>query len=709
MHNPAGHDDDRTRLVFSRVALVAILGLLVWPLPAMAGFSNPAEAQVLGRYTAQYAAFLAAYVAVVLVWAGLTVWGVLALKVEGFARLRRWIGQRPVVVTAAWLAAALALLAVRVVTLVPIKAFPASFHDAIVILPGALLVGLAVLAGLLADDALRTALDRAIRRILTPLARRRRGRAADDSDEAAGAEAAETVLAWAGMAVLGIVLLASVLPRAFWDYPLGVDAGMHVYVGQHVLRGGVPFRTVIVEYGPMRYALSVLWSLGARLTGLPVVIFGRGADAAVSLGIVLATYGMGRQVTGRPLGGLLAASIVVGSELLFSLLLGGPLFRLTTTLLLALSVLAGQRSRWFWAGLLAGVATMLYTPMLLLDLALLIAALAQAETPRWRALGRVVVGGGLVAVVTLAGLTAFGLTGDAYRLVVASVFSGLSGRYVTPGAGSSLARVMRRLPWYGTVLGWIFRGDWELIALVVAGLLAGLLPGRFRETFRRPQTVVPFLTALLLVVSLVADEGVESDIIVRLVPLAPFGAWAIVGGLAALGRGAQKLRYLQVGQLAMAALAVMAISLADGGDHQRYLHSLVNIPLSQQQQMADELAAALPPGTTVLSTMNFWYQTLAGQDNALPIRRFGAKTAVLEETGWTSERMLEVLSANPPAVVMWLGDLPAEARDWLQAEYDYMGYLDPDGQFFEQMIYVRKGDDAVASVVAGWPLTPGKP
>jgi hypothetical protein len=643
----------------------------------------------------------------VLAWAAITIWGLAALKEKTLTQLSAWTEHHPALTTGGLLAAGLALVTVRVVNLYPLKAFPTSFNSAIVVLPGLLLVALTILAALIVSESFRTALDGLLRRVMTPLAGLWPAGEGGHSD-ASDAVNAERTLAWIGMALIGVVLLVSIAPRAFWDYPLGLDSSMHIYVGQHILRGGVPFRTVIVEYGPMRYIVSLLWSLGARLTGIPVVAFSRGADVAVSLGILLVSYAMGKRLTGRPLGGLIAASIMMGSELLDALLFGGPLFRLTTTLLMALAVLAGQHTRWFWAGLLAGIATMIYTPMMLLDLALLIAALLQSETPRWRALGYVVAGGGLIALGTLAGLAIFGLASDAYQLVIASVFSGLSGRYVTPGAGNSLGRIIRRLPWYGTVLRWNLRGDWEMIALMTAGVVTAFLPGNLRKTFRKPQIVVPLVTAVLMVISIVADEGGVSDTILRLIVLAPFGAWAVIAGLDALG-GADRPRFLQVGQLAAIAFAVLVIGVADGDDQRGYLYSLVNIPLGEQQHVADELATAVEPGDTVMSTMNMWYQTLAEQDNALPIRRFGAKTEVLELTGWTPERALEALEADPPVVVMWVGNLPGDIKSWLQTEYDYMGYLDADSRFFEQKIYVLKGEQAIEDMIATWPLATDSP
>jgi hypothetical protein len=697
MDASANQPDEARRLTFTRVTIVAVLGLLVWPLPAMITFANPEEAQVLGRYTAQYAAFLGVYIAAVLVWAGITLWSLLGLKPPTFARLRRWAGQHPFLVSTGWTLAALALLAVRVVTLARLKAFPGSFNDAMVVLPSLLLVAIAVLAALIADNAFRATLEGALARLWPA------------KDDNRGSTSLERTLAWAGMALLGAVVLVSVLRKPYWDYPINVDSGMHIYVGQHVLNGGVPFQTVIVEYGPMRYVISTLWGLGARLTGLPVAIFARWLDIAASLGILLVTFGMGRRMTKRPLGGLLAASIVLGTELLFDLLLGGPMFRLTTTLLMALAVLAGQHERWFWAGLLAVVVAMLYTPMVMLVLALLIAAVLQGETPRWRTLGKVAAGSGLMLALALIVLTALGLTADAYRLVLGTVIAAMTGQYAAPGTPVVSANIFSKLPWHWTLIQWNLRGDWELAVLMAAGLLISLFPRRLRDTLRAPQTVVPLVMAGLMLGSMLIDEGDATDTILRVVLLAPFGAMAVVEGLDVLGRAARKLPYLRAGQLAVAAAVIIIIGLADSTDHQRYLHSLTNITLREQQHMADDLAATLEPGETVLNTVNLWYQALASQDNALPIRRFGHKLPLLQFTGWTPERALAALEPNPPVVVMWLGPTPDNFREWLQADYDYMGYLDPDSRFFEQKIYVLKGQDDVEAVVEKWPLEEGEP
>lgn len=696
------------RLIPIKLAFVAVLGLLVWPLPAMIGFNNPADAQVLGRYTAKYFAFLALYVAVALAWAGLTAWTILKFDQPTLSRLRDWANRRPTLTALLLAAAALPLLAVRIATLARITGYPESFRQVITILPSLLLVAIAAIAALLADSRIRRSLDEWIGRAALAVGRLRipfgrEGRAKADP------EAVEKAIARGGMLLLALILLGSALHKRFWNYPLDVDGSMQVYIGRHLLNGGIPFRTLIIEYGPLRYVLSLLWNLGARATGLHVVHFARGANLVVAIGLLLTTYSMGKRLTGRRFGGLLAATILLGTELLFDLLIGGPLFRLTTALVMSLAVLAGQRSRWFWAGVLAGCATLLYTPMLILDIALLAAVVLQGQSPRRRALGYFVGGGGLVAGVALGVLAVLGLAGDAYRLVLVSVLSALPQKVTVQGDAAASSFVLR-LPWHITVLRWNLRGDWELALLMGLGVLISVLPGRVRRTLRSPEVVVPLLAAIPLFVSILIDEGDATDVLLRIVLLAPFGAEAVVAGLTALAdAGHERLGYLPIGRFAAIWVVLLAIGLGDCYDNQRYLYSLVNVSLREQQRMADDLAEALEPDQTVLCTTNVWYLTLTGADNALPIRRFGAKARLLEVSGWTHERILTTLEQNPPAVVMWLGDMPDDIDVWLQEEYRYMGYLDPDSRFFEQLIYVRNGEDAVAEIISKWPLEKGTP
>ena len=52
-------------------------------------------------------------------------------------------------------------------------------------------------------------------------------------------------------------LIALIIQKPFWNYPLTFDPSSHLYVGWDILNGGVPYRTFVVPYPPLRYVISL--------------------------------------------------------------------------------------------------------------------------------------------------------------------------------------------------------------------------------------------------------------------------------------------------------------------------------------------------------------------------------------------------------------------------------------------------------------------
>jgi hypothetical protein len=512
-----------------------------------------------------------------------------------------------------------------------------------------------------------------------------------------------------GLAVVPAIFLAVALDGEYWDYPLTLDASVHIYLGQHVLRGGVPYHTFIYMFPPSRYVVSLLWSLGAGATGLSTVHFIRILELAAGVGVLAFNYMCGRELTGHRFGGALAAAILLGIEHLQEVVIYGPTFRLTTALLMLAGLWMAQRRRWLWAGVLAMLAASLWPPAGVALIAVGIGAVLQREERRWRALLLTLAGGASVAAITAVGLLIAGLFGEAYRQIVVSVLGMASDRYVQQAIGDSFGGRFRLLPWYVTAFRWNLRGDWELLVLMILGPLVGLLRHGARGLLARPERSVLLLTFFGLAGATALDfDGSMRDSLMLFAPLAPYGAEALVGAfLLAEERLDLTLyalrRFAGVGTLA----AILLVGVADSRAHQRFLYSIADISLAEQERMAEELDAALVPGQTVLPMGNYWFLTLSGRDGILPVRWLSYKANDLEVTGWTLERLRAEIDRLAPVVVMWNG--PDDIPEWLYEDYRYLGDLDPNNSGFEQPIFVREDYEEIEAVVAGWPLREPQP
>jgi hypothetical protein len=672
-----------------RLIAIAILLALLWPLPPMLTYANPDEGAILGRFTAKYFALMVGYLALVLAWIGAAGWIVTRLDSGRLARLREWIGGHLRLAAGLALAVIVGISAVRVVYLADRIGFPPSFLSVMQVLPTVLVIAFMALIAVVVDAPLEQRIEAAL---------------AGLRDRRHLAKLQPTSIT-AALALISALFLINVLTARYWQAPLGIDGSMHVYVGRHLLNGGVPYRTLIAPYVPVRYAISVLWSLTALLFNIPVVHAARAVDAAASVGILLLIYTMGKRLTGQAAGGFAAAAVLMGTEMLQEVLIPGPIFHPVTILLMLAGLALAQRGRWFWSGAMLALSTLSYAPISIVAAAMVIASLTQNATPRWKAAGRLIAGGIAVLVITALALIAMGVGVDAYQQVVLAVAKPLVS-LITKDASSGpgmytnvlSARWLNRYP---VLVRWTFRGDWEMAVLLVLGIAAVFMRG-VRQAFTRRESAVLLIPGLLLLPTILIDEGGIPDFLVRMSILAPLVAEALFQ--LARSNKPSPAPLLRAAAAWGLALWILVIGYADATAQQQFAYSGITAPLSKQQTMANRLQEALQPGDTVFSVSYVWYQALTGDDNALPIRWFGGKSDILEASGWSPERALNTLDANKPVVVMWFGPMPEGFPEWLAANYTDMGLYDPNHLGYAQQIYVLNGREDVMAVMKGWPL-----
>lgn len=682
-----------------RAALIKLLGAamliaLAWPLPAMIAFRNEAEGVILGRYTITYALLLGGYLLFALAWAGLGVAGLVWLRADRLEMLRQFIARHILPVVGLTLAVLFGFCAVRVLHLSGQIAFPGAVNDHLKWVPGAFAFGLIALVALIADARHRDLLDRWLDDRLRPVAGW-----LDGHPRLRNIPAAPLV---AGLVIaLGIGQI--VLRPATWDYPLTFDPAMHVYIGQHLLDGGVPYETLIVPYPPLRFAISLLWSLGGRLAGVHPAMAGRAWNVAAAAAILALTYGVAARAGGHRLAGVLGVALLLAFEGVQELLIDGPNLRLTIALLMLVGLWLAQRGRWLWAGLLLSASALTYAPVAAMLGAVGLAALLQSGPGRWKHLLHLGLGASGLLAVVVAGLLALGLFERSFALSIGSPLGYVAERIAgedNEEAEQTPGFLQRRLRFYRKVIRWSLRGDWEVAVALLAGSM-WLAVGR-PGAWRRSETGVWLLsTVTLLGLTLIDFQGSAEDNLLILACAAPLGAAGLAG---LIQQGGRRHATQAAGWLAAALL--LAVGLADTGDHQRFLYGLEHVTFGEQQRMARQLEAALEPGQTVMIFGNVWPLALADLDNASPFRLVHYRNQVFEALDMTPQDMWAGVAAQQPVLIMVAPSrhLQFAEAPWLETDYLFAGYLPVVYDGFEGAVFVRKGAARIEALVRTWPL-----
>lgn len=677
---------------------VILLAVIIWPLPAMIGFSNPAEGVILGRYTTTYFLLLCGYAGPAVVWAAATI-RLVTLSTEGFNRLRACLAEH-----LAWIGVLTPLLLVGAVALRAAVyrrwlALPGTFAGPMRVIPSLSAV-LFVLLLLLLDAQTVQPVEDALNRW---------SRVARSRFSLVG-RVFEYPTAWVvlGFAVLWGGFLAVVLRPAFWGYPLTTDSSVHVYLGQHILRGGVPYKTFVYSYPPGRYLISTLWSLGAQLSGLPVVHVVRGYNVLVALGIITLVYAVGFELTRSRLAGMLAAVIFFGFEAAQWITITEATFRLTTVFVILLCVWLAQRQHWLWSGVAGMFGLLVYQPVGIVLVAVGASALILRER-RWQSLGRFAAGVGAMLLVTVLGLLLAGILQATVQQVIGTLVRVAQERLVdgaATGRAGGVGLSLRAFWWY---VQWAYENDVELVALSVSGWAALLVAGRRPAWLRQPARSAVIFTTLLMLgfVMFFNSEGMHD--IFLLTPL--FCVGAAESGWLAVRWLEQRLAADKLQEtLGAASIAfVLLLGITDSSELYDWLFTSATTASTTDYEAMGAQLNALDLDASFQCMINLWCLIYTDYENVVPVPRLQMGVTDSSLYGLPPGDLEAAVVEKSPAVILgWVyknddeADIEA-APQWLK-DYEFVGWLSPHGSDMTQSVHVRADRQDIVDVVGAWPL-----
>ena len=310
--------------------------------------------------------------------------------------------------------------------------------------------------------------------------------------------------------------------RGFQD-GLDRDAALYVYAGQAVADGAPPYVEVMNRSGPLAQLLPGAGIALGRLVGLDDVV---GARVFFFLLLVVTpalVYLLARDVFSSRLAGSTAAATLLAFRGLALSATDGTQSKLAMLVLLVLALLLLTRGRWLWAGVVTGLATLSWQPVVIV---LVVVALVLALVPsgdlrrRLAGLPRFVGGGAL----SLGAIVAYSLATGSLDASVEGFWAINAGYTDQQGLGTSPGHAWDALTtWFG----------WTVV-LLVAGCVSSVALG-LRALIRRSGRdgdVAALGAGTLAGVgwSLAAFQGGPDALVV--VPMAAIG---VGGGLALAG------------------------------------------------------------------------------------------------------------------------------------------------------------------------------
>jgi hypothetical protein len=506
----------------------------------------------------------------------------------------------------------------------------------------------------------------------------------------------ERLVSRIGLAICAVVMVILAWNAGLWTDIIAGDPSVHVYLGQRIAAGAIPYRDFAQFQPPMRLIIAALWGAVENLTGISAVLIGRGYNVLAAVLILLLVYQMGRRLTGRALGGLASVVVLLGLDILTGQLAGGPNLRISVVLFALSAVWIAQSERWCWAGVLAMMAALMWVPASLILLAVGLAAITTAQGSPRRALLDTLLGAAIVLVALIVVLAALGVLDNAFRQSVLSILSYFGAQ---SGAGGGTGNfVLDRLTNFADKLGGNFLDDVILMLVALVGVIAVVRAQGLRVTLAAPERSAPLIGLLLLLLGLSIDLQGAPDLLAVIPMISLFGG----AGFVAIVTGVQRhLPRLSVLPAAPAALAVLAVFLLYGVLLGRQISS-AEFTLQDQQAFATQLEAGLEPGDTVQSLNGLWYPVLARSPNPSPYAWAGDKIhAALLADGITVEQIVTEMESARPAIVLTgpvTYDLPYY-HEWIDAHYDRVGRLGG------QLVFIRKGRSDLLPIFADWPIT----
>jgi hypothetical protein len=185
------------------------------------------------------------------------------------------------------------------------------------------------------------------------------------------------------------------------------DPAIFVYGAARVADGLPPYVANFNTVGPLADAVPGAAVALGRILGVGPVLSSRLLFWIISAGCCSLVYVLGRQLTGRRLGGYVGAALFLTFEMFSNMATNGPREKTFMVLcLLAGFILAASRS-WMAAGAATGLATLTWQPALL-PMVAGIGVMMLGAPSRWRGVGRYLAGGAVTVVAAFAWFAAYG-------------------------------------------------------------------------------------------------------------------------------------------------------------------------------------------------------------------------------------------------------------------------------------------------------------
>lgn len=460
------------------------------------------------------------------------------------------------------------------------------------------------------------------------------------------------------------------------------DEAIYTYAAQQLVHGVPPYASIFDPKAPIAslYAGLAVWL--AHWTPVGDLHAVRLAYLLIALLTVAAMYLLGRRLFGSVVAAAVTAVVFAAFRGYAIDALTGPNAKFPGILAAVLTLLLLSRRQWFWSGVAAGVAALVWQPLVLYGLVTVVAAAwvgprdGSAEPPwpslRWgsrlRASGLALLGGALpAAAISLY----FALVGRFGWFLDSAVIFPLTARTQGETFGSRLRVIVGYLQTDFRFSGHVFWIGLVLLVgvLALAARRAGRDTGRWRDE--------PLLYAVaptfagVVAFTLVNFQGYQD--LTPLLPYAALGCGGAVAGVLSLGRLAPHRR-------AATAAAVAGVVLLTSGSAWLFAHDGPHRRLLRQEQRACAVDLLLGDRGTLLSLGDPTPLVLTHRRNPDRFIYLGSGVAewrIAHTPGGLQGWHRDIQRYRPTVIVFgsWYSRRATSMATWLSAHFDaaYVG------------------------------------
>jgi hypothetical protein len=499
-----------------------------------------------------------------------------------------------------------------------------------------------------------------------------------------------------GLTIFAVILAFIVVAGGLFTFPVLGDSSSHIYLGERLISGERPYESFILFQPPLRLGVTALWALTAAALNAPPLIVGRVYSVVMGIAILITVYLIAFNMTERPVSALVVPAMLVSMNAFFTAVIVGPNLKMGVTLMLGLAIVAAQRERWFWSGVSAGTALLMWLPSGGGVIGLFIAAFLQPrdKTPLVAAMKLV---GGIVFVCALTALWLFnmGVLDNFYQQSIIGTWFYITEHFGQSNPAGNKSLLSNLLNLLEVASSWV-----KGMGLVIVIALPYTTYWALR--LRSSRLLAPVLVVLLMLVIFFVQVQGLGDVITTLPFIVPFFGFLLCAMINAVIRyldaNAQNLR------TATEAVLIPIILIYGLADVAFDLSLSEQLHLEDQQRLAADLESVLQPDDTVqMFSDHLWFLDITWRPNATRYLWLRPKSrSALEAENTSFEQIIaEVEAQNPAVIFLPTSSRPNEIFDWVSEHYTYMGILQGSGY---QRIYVRPDREDIQNVLKRWPL-----